>query len=299
MLVWPQEFISTDDEAPEWNQAGSNLCLDFHGDPSTAKLVVLSDGNHHMALQEVLQDFYKKQPEVGQIFYATTPPGPLLKLLKSGSLQIGNLVISVKPHVFLSPPAVLDSLISEGYMRRHVPFMRNQGSILLVRKGNPKNIKTIADLARPDVRLFLSNPHSESISYLGYVKTLLDMAAVKKVDLSFLMNNKPNDKVVYGECIHHREAPQAIVNSRADAAIVYYHLGLRYTRIFPSLFEMIPIDGTVEPPRPSDENVISHIHAGIIDDGGLWGKKFFSYLQLEHVKKIYTKHGLLPISNDS
>jgi len=299
MLDWPPESISTDDDTHNWNHPGSNLCLDFHGDPTKAKLVVFSDGNHHMALQEVLQGFYKKHPNVEHIFYATTPPGPLLTLLKSGSLKTGNLLFSVKPHVFLSPPTVLDGLISEGYMSEHVPFMRNQGSILLIKKGNPKNIQSIADLERPNVRLFMSNPQTETVSYNGYIKTLLDVARVKNIDLSFLVNNKPNDKIVYGKCIHHREAPQAIIDNHADAAIVYYHLGLRYTRIFPSQFKMIVIDGEVESPHPTSENVISTIHAGIINNGGLWGEKLLAYLQLEKVANIYTKHGLLPISNSS
>ena len=218
-------------------------------------------------------------------------------MLKSGSLKIGNLVVSAKPHVFLSPPAVLDRLVGDGYMQGHVPFMRSQGSVLLIKKGNPKNIRTIADLARPDVRLFLSNPHTESVSYQGYVKTVQDLAAAKNVDLSFLDDNKPNDKVVYGECIHHREAPQAIVDDRADVAVVYYHLGLRYLRIFPSFFEMILMNGTVGNPRPVAENVISLIHAGSIGDGGAWGEKLLGHLQSERVRDIYTRHGLLPIAN--
>ena len=84
MLVWPEETVSRGRvDISKWRHTGSNLCLDFHGDPLTAKLVVFSDGNHHMALMETLQHFYKNNPEVEQVFYATTPPGP-----KHGSLQI-------------------------------------------------------------------------------------------------------------------------------------------------------------------------------------------------------------------
>ncbi len=293
MLAWPLESVSTSNEIPEWHHAGSNLCLDFHGDLLAAKLVVFSDGNHHMALHETVQGFSGKFPDAGQVFYATTPPGPLLQLLKNGSLQIGNLIVSARPHVFLSPPEVLDSLVRDGYMHRHVTFMRNQGSVFLVKKGNPKNINTIADLARPDVRLFLSSPCTESVSYHSYVKTLLDLAVVNEVDLSFLTDKNSNTKVVYGERIHHREAPQAIVDSRADVAIVYYHLGLRFTRIFSSLFEMVLMGGTAENPRPVEENAISHIHAGIIGDGGQWGETFLNYLQSAKVGNIYARHGLL------
>ena len=53
ILEWPQEAarLQGSDE-PSFGHAGSNLCLDFHGDPKRAGLVVFSDGNHHMALEE-------------------------------------------------------------------------------------------------------------------------------------------------------------------------------------------------------------------------------------------------------
>ena len=32
--------------------------------------------------------------------------------------------------------------------------------------------------------------------------------------------------IVFGERIHHREAPQALADGKADVAMVYYHLAL-------------------------------------------------------------------------
>lgn len=295
MLVWPEETISYSGDIPKWDHARSNLCLDFHGDPLAAKLVVFSDGNHHMALMETLQHFYEKNPEVEQIFYATTPPGPVLKLLKHGNLQIGNFILSVTPHVFISPPHVLDKLVNEGYMQQHIPFMRNRGNVLLIKKGNPKNILGISDLTRKDVRLFLSNPKTETVSYKGYVDTLKGIAAREGIDLAFLSDEFADTDVVYGERIHHREAPQAIVDGRADVAIVYYHLALRYTRIFPEMFEIIPLGGTAQDPRPVPENVINLTHVGMIGDGSRWGSQFLQFLSSNIVDEIYAHHGLLRI----
>jgi len=40
MLVWPEEMaLPGREDIPKWCHTGSNLCLDFHGDPLTAKLV--------------------------------------------------------------------------------------------------------------------------------------------------------------------------------------------------------------------------------------------------------------------
>lgn len=294
MLNWAEETIVTGNDVPQWSQAKSNLFLDFHGDPLTAKLVVFSDGNHHMALQETMQVFYKKNPQVDQVFYTTTPPGPILKLFYKKSLQIGNFILSVKPHVFISPPLVMETLVSHGYMTGQKPFVKNRGNVLLVRKGNPKQIAGISDLARPEVKLFLSNPKTETVSYRGYIDTLKGIATRENVDLPFLSDENPGNKIIYGECIHHREAPQSIEDGIADVAVVYYHLALRYIRIFPSLFDIVPLGGTVSDPKPFAENVISFTHAGIIGDGGEYGAIFLDFLLSKPVSDIYSSHGLLP-----
>ena len=177
-------------------------------------------------------------------------------------------------------------------MQTHKPFMRNRGSVLLVKKGNPKNISGVADLAQKNLRLFLSNPDTETVSYRGYVDTLQGMAAGEGIKLSFLAD-ATGTGIVYGERIHHREAPQALADDRADVAIVYYHLALRYTRIFPALFEIVPLGGTALDPRPVSENIISKTHAGIIGDGGSWGAEFLRFLSSDTVSDIYAYHGLL------
>ncbi len=289
MLPWPEERArqSRENEA-SWSQPGSNICLDFHGDPRRARLVVFSDGNHHMALAECLQGFLVENPGVDDIFYATTPPGVLVQALKGGGLQLGNLSLTVKPDIFLSPPDVLDSLVAGGYMREHIPFMKSRGNALLVRKGNPKAIRGIADLARDQVRLFLSNPDTERASYRVYADSLKALARKHGVAPDFL----DAGRVVYGERIHHREAPQALADGRADVAMVYYHLALRYTRIFPDLFELVPIGGTADNPQPEPENIVSRIHAGRVGDGGEWGSALLEFLQSDAVTEIYERHGL-------
>lgn len=108
--------------------------------------------------------------------------------------------------------------------------------MLLLRRDNPKRIASIHDLLRPDVRLFLSNPVTEKISNQIYTDSLRRMAMRQGITLDFLTHapaQHDTAKLVYGESIHHREAPQAILDERADAALVFYHLALRYQRIFP------------------------------------------------------------------
>ena len=287
-LDWPAESARPDGDGFRWLHVCSNLCLDFHGDPRRARLVVFSDGNHHMALEECLQRFLAAHPAAEDVFYVTTPPAVLLAWLETGSLHVGNLCLSLRPHVFISPPKILDRVVAAGHATHHTPFMRSRGNVLLVRKGNPKAIRTLADLARPGVRMFLSNPQTETASYEVYVASLRGLARAQGVASDFL--DAGVERIVYGERIHHREAPQALADDRADAALLYYHLALRYTRIFPEHFEMVPLDGA--PTAPAAENVISEFHLALVGNGGEWGVAARDYLLGEEAAEIYARHGL-------
>jgi hypothetical protein len=70
MLDWPEEIVASKGALPKWGHQGSNFCLDFHGDPVKAQVVVFSDGNHHMALLEALEFFQQQHSKVEDIFYA-------------------------------------------------------------------------------------------------------------------------------------------------------------------------------------------------------------------------------------
>ena len=69
-LIWPAERPRATASGSEWSQARSNLCLDFHGDPASAQLVVFSDGNHHMALAECVAAPARWVGEWGEAFVA-------------------------------------------------------------------------------------------------------------------------------------------------------------------------------------------------------------------------------------
>lgn len=292
-LPWPGERAGAPHAAAYFAHAGSNLCLDFHGDPSRAGVTVLSDGNHHMALEQALASFVTLHPEVGEAFYTTTPPRVMTDIARAGAIRIGNLQLTIKPDIFIGPPGVLQGLVDEHLMPAHQPFMRSTGNVLLVRKGNPKKIYQVGDLLRDEVRLFLSNPDTESVSHQVYRACLNDLAARQHLVLTFLMHppGQPDpQKLLYGECIHHREAPQAVADGRADVAMVYYHLALRYQRIFPELFDWVWPNGTFE------DGVCehSHYHCGMSVQVSEWGRSLYQHLLSAEVASIYQHHGLHP-----
>ena len=283
-LPWPLEAANPfRDGQPRWFHPRSNICLDFHGDPVNAGLVVFSDGNHHMALEVSLQEFRKRHPDIKDIFYATTPPGVLVNYLKAGQMSLGNLTLSRLPDVFISPPNILQTLQQNGFANSHQAFMRSRGNVLLVLKGNPKQIQGIADLFREDVRVFISNPQTEKASYDVYSETIGLMSQGKSLDPK---------RTQFGELIHHREAPQCLYDGHADVALIYYHLALRYTRIFPDLFDFIPLGGSRENPLPDSNNVTTTYHIGLINETNPFAQTFMDFMQGDEVTKIYQQHGL-------
>jgi len=284
-LSWPYEGARPL-AGPCFGHAGSNICLDFHGDLQRAQLVVFSDGNHHMALEQSLQEFLADNPATQDVFYATTPPRIIIEALKAGGVTLGNLRLACMPHLFISPPKVLDRLVAEGYLGQHQPLARNCGSVLLVKKDNPKSIRGLADLARDDIRLFISNPVTETASYETYAATLLRLAAKCRFSLD-LLERADHPRLIHGAIIHHREAPQALVDDRADCAIVFRHLALRYERVFPKLFESIQISAAGDP-----DNLVSDIHIGMVGGGGKWGRQALDFLLSERTRRIYRHHGL-------
>lgn len=280
ILDWPLENAQTTPTSQQqWSHAGSNLCLDFHGDPVRARLVVYSDGNHHMALLQSVQEFLTLNSEADDIFYATTPPGVLVDALQNNGLILGNLKISVMPNIFIGPENILKNLVEQNYCPHYSKFIKSQGNVALVLKDNPLNIKTSIDLLGADVSLFLSNPQTEKASYQIYHEFLLNSGLTQQQIDSIT--------TYFGRKIHHREAPQALVDGNANVAIVYYHLALRYCRIFPDLFDIVELL-----PLQNDLNPVTEYAVGLIADGGDYGELFLKYMQGTQVSRIYQQHGL-------
>ena len=300
ILPWPVEAARAPGKgASSFSHAGSNICLDFHGDPAQARLVVFSDGNHHMALEQCAQAFLKANPDVADVFYATTPPGPLIAALETGALHIGNLALSAVPDVFIGPGEILDKLSAAGRLESHQPFAESRGNAFLVCKDNPKGIQTIAELMRDDVTIAISNPDTEKASFNVYADTLEALASEAGLDgqaLKTLLSAK-GGRVVFSTAIHHREVPQMLADGAADVAMVYYHLALRYVRIFPDVFDMVALGGSKDDPDPGPAHQITRYHLGLIGDGGDWGQAFADFMVSDESQAIYRDHGLKPLTN--
>lgn len=290
-LTWPREnVINPDTPANSWFHIGSNYCLDIHGDPACSELCIFSDGNHHMALEQSLEIF-RCSNHLKSIFYCTTPPKVYLDWMKLGSIELGNLRLSRQPDILIGPEDLLSELKHVGRVAEYRVFAESTGNSLLVSKGNPRNISGIRDLIRTDLRLFISNPKTEKASHEVYRSTIESMARHLDLPLEKIVAlfSTP-ERICFGELIHHREAPQAIADGWADLAIVYSHLALRYTRIFPELFDQVPLP-------LSEHNITTQYAIGIVNTEHDLTKKLFDFFSQESVAESYRYHGLNPLTD--
>ncbi|MEM7195325.1 MAG: substrate-binding domain-containing protein [Pseudomonadota bacterium] len=294
LLQWPQENAHDPDprirffSAPE-----SNLVLDFHGDPAHSGLTVFSDGNHHMALEAAIREFATINPKVGDVFYTTTPPAPLVAAAKGHGLMVGNLHLNVQPDIFIGPENIISNLATDGLVSRHAPFVQSRGNVLLVRKHNPKNIHSVSDLLSDSVRLTCSNPQTEKASFEVYREAAINMANQADAATEDLVEklSGSSESTVHSQVIHHREVPQIIADDKADAAIIYYHLALRYTRIFPDIFDLVDVQDNLANNRP-EAGPITQYHIGIVNQKSSWSEAFYEFMQHSVATEIYEYHGL-------
>ncbi|MEM7565579.1 MAG: substrate-binding domain-containing protein, partial [Pseudomonadota bacterium] len=166
--------------------------------------------------------------------------------------------------------------------------------VILLRKGNPQNIKSVADLLSDNVTLTCSNPVTEKASFSVYHEALQQMAVKAAVDQQALLNklSVAGPNTVHSRIIHHREVPELIGSGRADAAIIYYHLALRYTRVFPDLFELLDISEVLSE-SPNCKDPTTRYHIGMIGDGGMWGSRFVDFMREDTAQSKYVEHGLV------
>jgi hypothetical protein len=308
LLTWPTDREVTH---PDLSDPTSNTLYDFHAHLSACDLAFSTEGNYHPALRELWPIFlaqFKDRP-LANWFYTTSPPVPLDQITRQG-VEIGNLLATCRPSLVVATPKVIEKLATAGLTEGPAyPLYRDRGAVILVKKGNPKQIHTVWDLGRNGVRLVTPNPELEPGAFNSYLGTIYGIAThdehpppgAKADDLINRIFNSPGrepDKWLAGPRIHHRDLPWSVAYGRADAAVIYYHLGLYTKRTFPDLFDFLPLGGTGVAPQPLPGTIITTRLAIRIQ--GQWTPrqrqardKLLEALLSEEFTEILKKHGLV------
>ena len=313
LLDWPEDFPGAKSYLTE---PTSNRLSDLHGAVGDCDIVLSTAGNYHMALRELWQVYlnkYAKDLDIKTWYYTTSPPIAPTQIANK-TVQFGNMNMNCTPQVAVGPKKLIEKLIKmEVTDGKPVKIIKNQGNVIFVKKGNPKNIKSVWDLGRPDVTLVTPNPKMEAGSFGNFSGSIYEIAkndphppagmtAEKLFDSIF--NDKQlgcgNGKKctwVSGKRIMHREQPWAVDSGAADAGFIFYHLALYFTRTFPDKFEIVPVGGTADHPEPVAGNKIGVLQAVRIK--GNWTDKqkkaqeaLMKALQSDEFTEILAKHGI-------
>lgn len=314
LLDWPADFPEA---IPYLTEPTSNRLNDLHGQVGNCDVVLSTAGNYHMALREMWQMYlkqYAKELDIQTWYYTTSPPiSP--KQIEHTVVQFGNLNLNCTPQVAVGPKKLIAKLkkldVIDG---EPIKVIKNQGNVILVKKGNPKNIKTVWDLGRPDVTLVTPNPKMEPGSFGNFSGSIYNIAkndpnppkgmtAEKLFDSIFNSDQKGCSKSgkkcswVSGKRIMHREQPWAVASGNADAGFIFYHLALYFTRTFPDKFEIVAVGGTADKPAPLKGNKVAVLQAARIK--GNWSDKqkkaqdaLISAFKSDEFTSILQKHGI-------
>lgn len=253
---------------------------DLFGDINNPDLVVFFGGNQFMVIDDLIAAFKKAYPAYKKVFVETLPPGILAKQIEGGSITIGNMRIDLKPDVYTAGKNRIDQT-PEWFSRTEV-YGKNRLAIM-VQKGNPKNIKGLADLGRMDVRISMPNPAWEGVGKRieeAYVKA--GGEALKKT----IMETKVKDSSTYLTQIHHRQTPMRILYNQSDAAPVWYTEAF-YQAMVGHPVEMIEI--------PANENIEAVSVAGMLKDAPhkKAAKDFMDFMVSAAGKAVYKKYGFI------
>lgn len=260
LLQWPTDQGI---KKPNLDDPTASSLWDFHGTLDTCDLALSTEGNYHMALHDIWPVFLAKfqSDPLHNAFYTTSPP-IVIPQLKSGVVQFGNLYATCMPSVAVASKQVIDKLIASGATDGIAyPIYQDRGVVILVKHGNPKNIRSVWDLGRRGVRLVTPNFAQEAGAFNNYAEAIYNIAkndptppkewtAEKLFNELFNGASHDQEKWLEGARIHHRDEPWSVAYGKADAAVFLYHLGLYTKQTFPDTFDLVSLGGTVEKPEP-------------------------------------------------
>lgn len=255
---------------------------DLHGNPANAKLVLFIGGNQFMVLPKLVSTFVEEHPEyAGKIFYETLPPGILLKQMQhDDTLTLGNLTLTVHPDVYEAGEVKLQALARQKAIQSYVTYATNVLAIM-VRKGNPKDIRSLNDLGRSGVRLSMPNPEWEGVARLiqNSLRKAGGQALVEKV-----MVEKRRKGSTYLTHVHHRETAMRLMENLSDAGVTWQS-EVRFQESIGN-----PIEGVAIPPRFNTTGIYA---AGLLKTAPhpAAGRLWVNFLKSAKAQSIYRSFG--------
>ena len=254
-LVWP--LVGGEQAGIRTFAGHTNTVLDIVGRIGTApSLVIYTEGNHLMVLlsDDIVGAFpawAKTQPQYARlnldnVVVVTMPQPIVVQMIRTGAVALGNLTLDVSRASGLFPDIVMGGLAPQRELRKLGVvepqaryFSRNRGRALLVRRGNPFGIHSLADVARTGARV--AQADSVEAGARAGNRAAIEALIGKPAAADFFAKEVEHFPGRLG--ITHRDVPEMIARGYADVGLTQHHLISFWVRTFPNHFELVPITG--------------------------------------------------------
>ena len=253
----------------------------------SADLILFMAGNQFMVMKELVSAFKKEYPDIQKIFYETLPPGLELKQILSGGALFRGEKIDVYADIYSSVNEnAMETLIEAGHiLKENYHLYLHNRLTLMVQKGNPARITSVADLGRDSIRISQPDPANEDIAF-----HIIDMYRQAGGDelVHRIMEKKRAEGTTIFTVVHHRETPLRILKKTVDAGPVWA------TEAIHAKASGLSFD-VVEPGEDFDQrNRINYYvcklkHAQHPENAD----KFIEFIRSSYAQQIYQKHGFL------
>lgn len=263
---------------------------DIHGNPCDAKLVIFIGGNQFFVLPQLVEAFEKQHPELaGHIYYETLPPGILRKQIASNdTLTLGNLTIQVKPDIYEAGVRAVRQMEQEGELSGVVEYATNNLEIMIP-AGNPKNIESLKDLARPDIRLSMPNSKWEGVA--NQIAASLRKAGGDQLYQAVYHGKVKNGQTILTE-IHHRQTPMRVMGKQVDAGVTWAS-EVRFQESIGNPIQGVEI--------PADQNATAIYAGGVMKDAPHpeIAAQWLAFLKTPQAQAIYHQYGFHSLTESS
>ena len=257
---------------------------DLYGDIVNPDLVVFFAGNQFMVVPDLLNAFRAAHPQYHRIFVETLPPGILASQMQQGALVLSNLRIEIKPDVYAAGESRIAMMQKESSLfDTIIPYAENRLAIM-VRAGNPGNVRSLNDLGNASVHVSMPNPAWEGIA--RQIETVYQRAGGQALD-DRIMKTKVADGTTVLTQIHHRQTPIRLMQGLADAGPTWYTEAY-FQRLIGNPIDLVEI--------PDDINFrVTYVAAALRSaPHAQAARDFVTFMATPQAQAVYQKYGFRP-----
>jgi sulfate/thiosulfate transport system substrate-binding protein len=254
---------------------------DSGGSKGTLSLVAYS--TPQVVYDEIIPAF-KKTPEGEGIGFRTSfgASGDQSRAVEAGQ-KADVVAFSLAPDV--------DRLVDAGLVadnwaaNRHKGFVSNSVVAFVVRKGNPKGIRTWADLLKPGVKVLTPNPFTSGgakWNLMAAYGAQLELGRSRAQALDYLRRLLTQHVSVQDKS--GRESLQTFLNGNGDVSISYENEAITAQQKDADVDYVIP-----------DQTILIQNPAAVTKTAKPQARQFLDYLWTKPAQETFARHGYRPV----